>query len=129
MAFSMYQSLTTLPADLVEAARAFRLTPWQRFWVVTWPAMTPIIFFNLIMSVIGAMKAFDQAYAFGQTGPGIGGPARATLFYVLNLYEKSFGHFHMGLASAMAWILFAVISLLTFLNFRLSRRWVHEELA
>lgn len=121
--------LQNTPKLLHEAASLDGANLWKRFWIVTWPAMTPIVFFNLIMSLIGAMKAFDQAYAFGQSGPGIGGPARATLFYVLNLYEKAFGHFHMGLASAMAWILFAVISALTFLNFRLSKRWVHEELA
>ena len=56
----------------------------------------------------------------------MGGPARATLFYVLNLYEKAFGHFHMGLASAMAWILFGAIAVLTAVNFRLSRLWVKE---
>ena len=112
---------------LLEAAALDGAGPWRRFRVVTWSALTPVVFFNLTMSLIGAMKTFDQALAFGQSGPGIGGPARATLFYVLNLYSKAFEHFHMGLASAMAWMLFAGISLLTYLNFRLSKRWVHEE--
>jgi multiple sugar transport system permease protein len=113
--------------NLLEAAALDGAGPWRRFRVVTWPTLTPVVFFNLTMSLIGAMKTFDQAFAFGQSGPGIGGPARATLFYVLNLYTKAFEHFHMGLASAMAWILFAVIAILTGLNFRLSKRWVHEE--
>jgi multiple sugar transport system permease protein len=118
--------LQDTPKMLHEAASLDGANGWRRFWVVTWPALTPTVFFNLTMGLIGAMKAFDQAFAFGQSGPGIGGPARATLFYVLNLYTKAFGHFHMGLASAMAWILFAVIGGLTALNFWLSRRWVHE---
>lgn len=115
------------PRMLHEAAALDGAGAWLRFKVVTWPSLTPVVFFNLTMSLIGAMKAFDQAFAFGQSGPGIGGPARATLFYVLNLYTKAFEHFHMGLASAMAWLLFAVIALLTAVNFRLSKRWVHEE--
>ena len=68
------------------------------------------------MGLIGALKAFDQAYVFGMTSSGVpGGPARATLFYVLNLYLKAFNYFHMGLASAMAWLLFlTIVSWLTF---------------
>ena len=114
---------------LLEAAALDGAGSWRRFAVVTWPALTPTVFFNLTMSLIGAMKTFDQAFAFGQSGPGVGGPARATLFYVLNLYTKAFEHFHMGLASAMAWILFAVIGALTGFNFWLSRRWVRDEVA
>ncbi len=118
------------PKALNEAAALDGANAWHRFRIVTWPALTPVVFFNLIMGLIGAMKAFDQAFSFGQSnGAGIGGPARATLFYVLNLYTKAFEHFHMGLASAMAWILFAIIGLITFLNFRLSKRWVYDEAA
>lgn len=118
--------LQDTPRMLHEAASLDGAGPIKRFWVVTWPVLTPVVFFNLTMGLIAAMKAFDQAFAFGQSGPGIGGPARATLFYVLNLYTKAFGHFHMGQASAMAWVLFAVIGLVTGLNFWLSKRWVHE---
>lgn len=118
------------PKALHEAAALDGASPWTRFRTVTWPAITPVVFFNLTMGLIGAMKAFDQAFAFGQSnGAGVGGPARATLFYVLNLYTKAFEHFHMGLASAMAWILFAFVGALTYLNFVLSKRWVHDEAA
>ena len=112
------------PKHLHEAAALDGATSLKRFWVITWPALTPLVFFNLTMSLIGSLKAFDQAFAFGTSGPGVGGPARATLFFVLNLYEKAFGHFHMGLAAAMAWILFAAIAALTALNFAISKRWV-----
>ncbi len=86
-----------------------------------------MIFFNVVMGVIGALKVFDLAYAFSvaQAQPAPGGPARATLFYGLNLYQQAFGYFHMGLASAMAWLLFACILLITAVNFRVGRRWVH----
>ena len=92
----------------------------------TVPVISPVIFFNLVMGLIGALKAFDSAYVFGMTSTGLpGGPARATLLYVLNLYLKAFNYFHMGLASAMAWLLFLAIVLLTWINFRLAKRWVH----
>jgi len=75
-----------------------------------------------------ALKVFDSAYVFGSVGgSGPGGPARATLFYALNLYQKAFSYFHMGLASAMAWLLFLAILVLTGTNFLLARRWVHRE--
>jgi multiple sugar transport system permease protein len=119
--------LQNAPKYLQEAAALDGANSWKRFWVITWPALTPLVFFNLTMSLIGSLKAFDQAFAFGTSGPGVGGPARATLFYVLNLYEKAFGHFHMGLAAAMAWILFTVIAGLTALNFKLSKRWVKAD--
>lgn len=113
---------------LYEAAELDGAGIWRRFLHVTFPQISPVFFFNLVMGIIGAMKVFDQAYVFGSTGAGVpGGPARATLFYVLNLYQKAFEYFHMGLASAMAWILFLVIVLLTWLNFRLGKLWVHYE--
>ena len=95
---------------------------------VTVPLITPVLFFNLVMGLIGALKVFDSAYVFGSVGgSGPGGPARATLFYALNLYQKAFSYFHMGLASAMAWLLFLAILILTGANFWLARRWVHTE--
>ncbi len=118
--------LQDVPRSLYEAAELDGASSFQQFRHVTFPTVSPVIFFNLVMGLIGAMKAFDSAYVFGLTGAGIpGGPARATLFYALNLYQKAFNYFHMGLASAMAWLLFLVILLLTWLNFRLAKKWVH----
>jgi ABC-type sugar transport system permease subunit len=120
--------LQDVPASLYEAAELDGASPWQRFRNVTLPMISPVLFFNLVMGVIGALKVFDSAYVFGSTGgAGPGGPARATLFYVLNLYQKAFNYFHMGLASAMAWLLFVAILALTGLNFWLGKRWVHTE--
>ncbi|MDB6169336.1 MAG: putative transport system permease transporter protein [Verrucomicrobia bacterium] len=119
--------LQNVPRELYEAAHMDGAGAWARFRHITLPLISPVILFNVVMSVIGALKVFDLAYAFGvaqlQWMPG--GPARSTLFYGLNLYQQAFGFFHMGLASAMAWILFGAIVVVTAANFRLSRRWVH----
>lgn len=118
--------LQNVPRELYEAAHIDGADAWARFRHVTLPLISPVFFFNLVMGVIGALKVFDLAYTFGAAqGLTPGGPARSTLFYGLNLYQQAFAYFHMGLASAMAWLLFAVIVLITWLNFRLSRRWVH----
>jgi multiple sugar transport system permease protein len=120
--------LQDVPASLYEAADLDGASRWQQFRNVTLPMITPVLFFNLVMGVIGALKVFDSAYVFGSaSGVGPGGPARATLFYALNLYQKGFNYFHMGLASAMAWLLFLAILLLTGVNFWLGKRWVHSE--
>lgn len=120
--------LQGVPRSLYEAATIDGAGAWGRFRHVTVPILSPVIFFNLTMGIIGSLKVFDQAYTFGAAqGQMPGGPARATLFYALNLYQKAFTYFHMGLASAMAWMLFAAIVVLTLINFRLARRWVHSE--
>lgn len=119
--------LQGVPRGLYEAAEIDGANALQRFRHVTLPLLSPVIFFNLVMGVIGSMKVFDQAYVFGAAMDKVpGGPARATLFYVLHLFQTAFNYFHMGLASAMAWMLFAVIALLTWLNFSLGKKWVHH---
>ena len=118
--------LQNVPRELYEAAHIDGADAWARFRHVTLPLISPVLFFNIVMGIIGALKVFDLAYAYGAAqGLEPGGPARATLFYGLNLYQQAFTYFHMGLASAMAWLLFALIVILTELNFRLGRRWVH----
>ncbi|MCX7918188.1 MAG: sugar ABC transporter permease [bacterium] len=116
--------LRNIPRTFYEAAEMDGANLFQKFINITFPMLSPVIFFNFVMGLIGAMKVFDQAYVFGAAGPGPGGPARATLFYVLYLYQKAFGHFHMGLGCAMAWMLFVAIVILTYCNFKLSKKWV-----
>ena len=105
-----------------EAARIDGANAWQRFRHVTLPLITPIIFFNLVLGVIGAFQTFTQAYIM--TG---GGPEDSTLFYALYLYRCAFELFEMGKASALAWILFVILLAFTYFQFRQSRRWVHYE--
>ncbi|MCD6519601.1 MAG: sugar ABC transporter permease, partial [Anaerolineae bacterium] len=114
--------LQGIPEYLYEAAKIDGANELQQFFHVTIPMMTPVIFFNLIMGIIGTFQTFNQAYIMTQ-----GGPGRATYFYVYYLYRNSFDYYRMGYGAAMAWFLFAVILFLTLLNFRLSKMWVFYE--
>jgi multiple sugar transport system permease protein len=114
--------LQGISRQLYEAADLDGAGAFQRFFHITVPLMTPIIFFNMIMAMIGAMQTFTQAYIM--TG---GGPNNASLFYSLLLYRTAFSLQRMGYASAMSWILFIIIALLTFVVFRSSDRWVFYE--
>lgn len=114
--------LQGIPEYLYEAAKIDGANQIQQFLNVTLPLMTPVIFFNLIMGVIGTFQTFNQAYIMTQ-----GGPGRATYFYVYYLYRNSFDYYRMGYGAAMAWFLFAVILVLTLINFKLSNRWVFYE--
>ncbi len=114
--------LKGIPRTLYEAAEIDGAGGWASFRHITLPMLSPAIFFNLILAVIGAFQVFTQSYII--TG---GGPENATLFYVLYLYRMAFENFQMGYASAMAWVLFLIILLFTFVQFRLSDRWVFYE--
>ena len=121
--------LQGIPQPLYEAAELDGAGPWQKFRSITLPMLTPAVFFNLVMNLIGSFQVFTQAYVMtGSKVPGSeGSPANSTLFYVLYLYKKAFQQFKMGDAAAMAWILFIVIFTLTLIQFKLSRRWVYYE--
>jgi multiple sugar transport system permease protein len=114
--------LQGIPGHLYEAASIDGANRLQRFWHVTVPMLSPTIFFNLIMGIIGSLQYFTQAFVLTA-----GGPDNSTEFYVLNLYQKAFQWLKMGYASAMAWILFLLILLLTLLVFRSSAIWVFYE--
>jgi multiple sugar transport system permease protein len=114
--------LKGIPATLYEAADMDGANLWQRFWNITLPLLTPALFFNLIIAIIGAFQVFTQAYIMTE-----GGPNYATLFYLLYLYRMAFENFRMGYASAMAWVLFLIVLLFTLIQFRLSDRWVFYE--
>jgi len=111
--------LQNIPETLYEAALIDGAGPISRFRHVTLPLLTPTVFFLLVMGVIGSFQAFNAAFVM--TG---GGPADSTRFYVLYLFQNAFQNYEMGLASAMAWVLFVVVFVLTLVQFRLSRRWV-----
>lgn len=114
--------LQGIPTDLYEAAQVDGAGVWARFWAVTVPMMTPVIFFNLIINMIFAFQVFAQPYIMTE-----GGPRYATLFYVLYLYQNAFKFFRMGYASALAWVLFLVILVFTALIIRSSALWVFYE--
>jgi len=114
--------LKGIPEHLYEAAEIDGATWWGKFRYVTVPMLTPYIFFNLIMGTIGTLQIFTQAVVMTK-----GGPLDATLFYVYYLFNNAFEYFRMGYASAMAWILFIFILILTLIQLKLAPRWVHYE--
>lgn len=114
--------LQGIPTDLYEAAQVDGATGWGRFWYVTLPMMTPVLFFQLVTGLIAALQIFTQAFIMTD-----GGPNNATLFLLLYLYRNAFEYFRMGFASALAWLLFAYILILTLILFRLSDLWVYYE--
>ncbi len=116
--------LQGVPAHLYEAAALDGASAWQQFWAITLPLLTPTIFFNLVLSIIGTAQTFTQAFVATN-----GGPLNATLFYVLYLYRQAFQMFRMGYASALAWALFVIVMVLTLLVVRSGRSWVYYEMS
>jgi multiple sugar transport system permease protein len=116
--------LQGVPTALYEAARVDGANKFQSFINITLPMTSPVIFFNLVIGLIDTFQYFTVAYT---TSGGTGGPARSTLFYNLYLYQNAFVYFDMGYASAMAWILFFLVLVLTLLVFRSSAAWVFYE--
>lgn len=115
--------LQGVPRHLYEAVAIDGGGTWARFRHVTLPFMTPVIFYNLVTGVIGTFQVFNQAYIMTQ-----GGPNNATQFYIYYLYTKAFTDSEIGYASALAWVLFVVVLVITVLLFRNARRWVHYEM-
>lgn len=114
--------LQSVPQELYEAASMDGANKFTKLIKITLPMMSPIIFFNLIMGVIGSFQTFTQSYIMTK-----GGPNGASMFYMLNLYDQAFQKFNMGYASALAWILFVVILVFTSLIFKSSDAWVYYE--
>jgi multiple sugar transport system permease protein len=105
-----------------EAAALDGANTWQQFTRVTLPLLTPYIFFNLIMGLIGTFQIFTQAFIMTQ-----GGPVNSTLFYAFHLFNNAFRYLQMGYAAAMAWVLFVIVFGLTLVQLRLQERWVYYE--
>ena len=118
-----------VPETYYEAAEVDGANAWTKFWNITIPMTSSVIFFQMIMSVIGSFQIFSVAYILfgGYTTSDPAGPANAALFYVLYTYRNAFGYFRNGYASAMAWVLFLVVMVLTILLFRTQKLWVYYE--
>ncbi|SDO43101.1 multiple sugar transport system permease protein [Paenibacillus sp. yr247] len=116
--------LQDIPQDYYDAAQVDGANAWQRTKTITLPLLTPVIFFNLIIGTIGALQNFVLPYTLTN---GQGTPANSMMFYVMYLYTNGFGYLKMGYASAMAWILFLIVVILTALIFVSQKRWVHYQ--
>jgi multiple sugar transport system permease protein len=114
--------LQGIPQHLYEAAEIDGANTMEKFWNVTVPMMSPVILFNLVLGVIASFQIFTPAYIMTN-----GGPANASLFYGLYLYDNAFRWLKMGYASALAWLMFIIILIMTLLIFRLTGRWVYYE--
>jgi multiple sugar transport system permease protein len=122
-----FAALRNVPQVLYEAARVDGANAWQQFRTVTVPMISGAIFFTLIINTIASLQLFTEVYAmfFGSQQSGAAG--EAALFYVIYLFRNAFEFFNMGYASAMAWLLFAVIGVITFVQVKTSKRWVYYE--
>jgi multiple sugar transport system permease protein len=114
--------LQGIPTELYDAVSVDGGGALARFWTITVPLMTPVIFYNLVLGMIAGFQVFAQPLIMTN-----GGPRYATYFYVLYLYENAFKYFRMGYASALAWLLFLIILVLTIAMFRWSAFWVYYE--
>ncbi|TBL74542.1 carbohydrate ABC transporter permease [Paenibacillus thalictri] len=114
--------LKQIPQDYYEAAQVDGASKIKQFLFITIPQLTPVIFFNLVIQLIGSFQAFTQSFIISG---GQGGPIDSTLFYTLYLYMKGFAFYEMGYASAMAWVLLLIIGFFTAVVFGSSKYWVH----
>ncbi len=114
--------LQGIPQEMYEAATIDGAGAWARFRHVTLPLLSPTTFFVLVLAMIGAFQLFDYVFIMTQ-----GGPMYSTLSIVLYIYQMAFQNFKLGYASSLAYVLFVIIALVTFVQFRLQRRWVHYE--
>jgi multiple sugar transport system permease protein len=127
--------LQGVPQHLYEAAAIDGAGWWNKTWHVTLPMLSPVIFFNVVIGVIGAFTYFTQAFVVGNaigsaTGGGqaaVGAPLNSTLFYALYLWQNAFQYLQMGYASAMAWVLVLIVLICSLIIFRSSGRWVYYE--
>lgn len=116
--------LKQISPDYYEAANIDGAGKVRQFFSITLPLLTPMVFFNIVMTIINAFQAFTPAYIISN---GTGSPLDSTLFYTLYLYIKAFRQFSMGYASAMAWILLVIIAVITRLMFMAADKWVYYE--
>lgn len=111
-----------VPVEMYEAAELDGASKLQQFWKVTVPLISPVLFFQFVTGIIGVLQVFAMPYIMTR-----GGPARATLFYSMYLFDNAFRFLRMGYACAMAWILFLIILALTFAATRISAKYVHYQ--
>jgi multiple sugar transport system permease protein len=115
-------ALESIPQQYLDAAAIDGTTPWQRFWRIKLPLISPSLFFGIVLTAITSLQVFDQVYALTRGGPGA---ATQTLGY--KIYRDGFISYNFGYASSIAWLLFVIIMALTAIQLRLQRKWVHYD--
>lgn len=119
---TMLAGLQNVPTELYEAAKVDGAGPVRSFFNITVPMISPVIFYNLVLALIGSFQYFTQAYIISN---GRGDPNGATMFYNLYLYKTAFAFLDMGYGSTLAWAMFVVVLILTIVMFRTQNRWVY----
>jgi multiple sugar transport system permease protein len=114
--------LQDVPVELLEAAEIDGAGRWRKFWNITIPMLSPVVLFNLVIGIIGALRVFDTAFVATAGGPGY-----ATWFISLHIYQTAFVYFDMGYAAALSWILAVIILVMTMVQLQLSKSWVHYQ--
>lgn len=122
-------ALKNVPQHLYEAAEMDGASSWRRFRDVTLPMISPTLFFTFIILTIYCLQVFDQVYTAFYYNPGVAGGTSgdATLFSVIYLFQQAFVYFHLGYASALAWMLFGIIMVVTAVQIVVSRRFIYYE--
>lgn len=115
-------ALEAIPSTYLDAAAIDGAGAWQQFWRIKLPLISPSLFFGTVLTAITSLQTFDQVYALTRGGPG---SATTTLGYAI--YSQGFVNYRLGYSSSIAWVLFAMIMVLTGLQLRLQRRWVHYD--
>ncbi len=118
--------LQDVPAEELESAELDGAGFWSKLWNITLPTISPVMFYLIVISMIGYFQIFTEAYVItvDRNGGSLGGPGQSLLFYAIYLYQKAFSQFYMGYASAMAWVLLAIVLVATYAVFR-SSGWVY----
>ena len=121
--------LKGVPTSLYEAASIDGANGNRQFWSITFPQLSPIIFFNLVTGFIGAMQEFDRVYVMRPSLDGPIGPDDSLLTPAFHLFNNGFAYFKMGYASSLAWLIFVLVMIVTFIQWKLKDRWVHTEVS
>ena len=122
-----YAGMKQIPRTLYEAAEIDGAGMFRRFYSITLPLLSPVILFMVVMTTIGAFQVFTPALFFARYPTEIGKPGDSLRFYSVNIYDEAFNNLHMGKACAWAVVLFIVIFIVTSIQFKLSKRFVHTE--
>ena len=125
----LFAALKNVPAELYEAARLDGANAWQAFRNVTLPLISGALFFVVVVNTIASLQLFTEVYTMF-FGAQQGGPTgRSALFFIVYLFQRAFNDFQVGYASALAWLLFVIVLIITAIQLRLSKRWVYYEAA
>ena len=117
--------LNNVPRELHEAAEVDGASKWQRFWKVSFPLLTPYIFYNLVVGLISSLQIFEPIFVLYRDNQPL---VSSTISMVYYLWQKSFSHFEIGYGSAISWVILVIILVITMIQFKLQKRWVHYDL-